>query len=111
MVNPLKKNHPTTAAELERQIIEHPIRTSFHMKIGMLEMINENGESMMDALEDAAEAMLEFAVCVLIAFKHMLMICFYPATKMVLLLRLRRKVIDHPGLLRMVITDTTTEKK
>jgi len=55
--------------------------------------------------------MLEFAACVLIAFKHMLMMCFYPITKLVLLLRLRRKLIEHPGLLRVVLTDASTDKK
>ena len=106
----MKKNHPTTVEELERRIVEHPIRTSFHMKIGMLEMINQNGEDMMDALEDTAEALLELGFCVLIAFKHMLMMCFYPITKLVLLLRLRRKIINHPGILRMVITPSSNDE-
>lgn len=107
----MKKNWPATAEELEREIVTHPIRTSLHMKIGMLEMVNQNGEDMLDAMSEIAEAMLEFAVCVLIAFKHMLMMCFYPVTKLVLLLRLRRKLIEHPGLLRVVLTDASTDKK
>lgn len=40
---------PKTGEELERLIVEHPVRACLHMRLGLLEEINENGEDMIDA--------------------------------------------------------------
>lgn len=42
---------PKTGEELERLIVEHPVRMCLRMRLGLMEEINDNGEDMLDAMK------------------------------------------------------------
>lgn len=93
---------PKTPEELERQIIEHPVKMYFRLRIGLLEKIKKNGEDMMDALKMTAESCLFLALFIAVAICHITMMVFYPIAKLTRFRRLRKEIMQNPGRVRFV---------
>lgn len=107
----MKKEKGMTGAEFEKQILEHPVKMYFRVRIGIREFMSETGNDTLDALVELGETYLELGLCVLKIFFHLLMLLFYPATKLLLFLRLRKLVRKHPGALDDAIYNIPGENK
>ena len=102
---------PQTGEELERLIMEHPIRTCLHMRLGLLEAINENGEDMIDAAGMAFDGLAYLAVCIIVALGHMAMLIFYPYFLIRKFLILRKRIKNNPGCLHFSMRNKPTSEK
>ena len=102
---------PQTGEELEQLIMEHPVRACLHMRLGLLEEINENGEDMMDAAGMDLDGLVYLALCILIALGHMAMLIFYPYFLTRKFLMLRKRIKINPGCLRFSMRNKPTSEK
>ena len=102
---------PKTGEELERLIVEQPVRACLHMRLGLLEGINENGEDMIDAAEMAFDGLVYLALCILIALGHMVMLILYPYFHVRKFLILRKRIKNNPGCLRFSVQSKPTSEK
>lgn len=87
---------PKTSEELERLIMEHPVRACLHMWLGLLEEINENGEDMLDAAVMAFDGLMYLALFIIIALGHMIMLILYPYFLVRKFLILRKRIKNNP---------------
>lgn len=102
---------PKTSEELERLIVEHPVRACLHMRLGLLEEINENGEDMMDAARMAFDGLMYLAVCIIFALCHMVMLIFYPYFLIRKFLTLRKRIKNNHGCMLLSMQNKPTSEK
>lgn len=102
---------PKNGDELERLIMEHPVRTCLHMRLGLLEEIGENGEDIINAAKDVYDELKYLAVCIIIALRHMVMLILYPYFLIRKFLILRKRIKNHPGCLRFTAQSGPTSKE
>lgn len=100
-----------TSEELERLIVEHPVRACLHMRMGLLEEIKENGEDMIDAAGMAFEGLVYLAKCIIIALRHMVMLIFYPCFHIRKFMILRKRIKNNPGCLSFTAQSGPTSKE
>lgn len=86
---------PKDSKELERMIIEHPMRVCLHMRLGMLDKINKNGEDMMRAIGMAVDGVMYLALCIMLAIVHMIMLIFYPYFIVRKFMMLRKLILNN----------------
>ena len=94
-----------------RTIANHPLRAMGSVHLGMIDMINDNGEMMVSALKIMltgiclmlksagvfAQGLMIMTKCILFAGWHIFMLAFYPVIKLYYILRVRRGLRrDHP---------------
>ena len=102
---------PKTGEELERLIVEHPVRACLHMRLGLLEEINENGEDMIDAAGMTFDGLVYLAVCIIVALGHIVMLIFYPYFLIRKFMILRKRIKNNPGCLRFTAQSRPTSKE
>lgn len=102
---------PKTGEELERLIVEHPVRMCLRMRLGLMEEINDNGEDMLDAMKMTFDGLVYLALCILIALCHMAMLIFYPYFHVRKFLILRKRIKNNPGCLRCMAQNRPTGEK
>ena len=73
-------------------LYKHPIYAYFHVSLGIWEAIRDNAGDMWRNTGNPAADTLHQAVCLLVALKHIAIVLFYPAAKLVYIVLLRRKL-------------------
>lgn len=97
-------NREQAIEDIQRMIVNQPVKAYMQIGVDIMGAINDNGGIMFMCLKNiikcAVVIMKNFNLlfrCILSAFKHMIMLAFYPLVKLYYIMGARKEILrQHP---------------